>query len=170
MALQSCAVQSGMPPGVLCGVVQELYQCLAPLIEDDGLLNLEMLDVVEKNPVTPAPTSALSSPTPDPEEEQVILIPKESCTSEPVEAAHSEGGLDLIQGRSPTRPLEFACLQVNQAHAGLVSGIPLGVQLDLCSLGLLQVTISHGPAAGKVHYEYQSQVIIQALKMARDTL
>ena len=43
VALQSCVVQLGMPPGVLCGVVQELCQCLAPLLEGDGLPNLETL-------------------------------------------------------------------------------------------------------------------------------
>ena len=92
-------------------MVQELHQCLAPLIEEDGLLNLEMLDVSEKDPVAPAPASAPSFPTPDPEEEeQVIQISKESCTSEPEEAAHSEGGLSLIWGRYPAIPPGFAHL------------------------------------------------------------
>ena len=73
-----------------------------------------MLDVVEKDPVAPAPASAPSFPTPDPEEEeQVVQIPEESCISEPGEAAHSVGGLDLIQGRYPARPPEFVCLQAN---------------------------------------------------------
>ena len=73
-----------------------------------------MLDIADKDLVTPTPASVPSSPIPYPkEEEQVIQIPKESCASEPEEAAHSKGGLDLIQGRYPARPLEFACLQVN---------------------------------------------------------
>ena len=101
MALQSCAVQSRMTPGVLCGAVQELCQCLAPLIEEDSFLNLEMLDAAKKDPVAPA--SAPTSSTPDPEEEdQVIQVPEESCTSEPEETAHLEGGLHLIPGRYPT--------------------------------------------------------------------
>ena len=133
-----------------------------PLIEKDSLLNLEMLGVVEKDPVAPAPASAPSSPTPDPgEEEQVIQIPEESCTSEPEETADLEGGLDLTWGRYPAIPLQFAHSKVNQTCAGLVRGISLGAQLDLCSLGSLQVTISHGPAAGEVCYEYQSWVITQ---------
>ena len=107
--------------------------------------------------MAPASASGPSSPTPDPEEEeQVMQIPKESCTSEPEEASHSEGGLDLVQGRYPAIPLEFAHLQANLTHAGLVRGIPPGVQLDLCSLESLQVTISHGLVVGEVHYEYQS--------------
>ena len=163
VALQSCAVQSGTSPGVLCGVVQELHQCLAPLIEEDSLPNLEILDVAEKDPMGPAAASAPSSPTPDPEEEEwVILIPEEYCTLEQEEAAHLEGGLNLVWGRYSARPLGFAHSQVNQTHVGLARGIPLGAQLDLHSLGSLQVTISHGPAAGEVHYEYHSQVITQA--------
>ena len=98
MALYTCAVHSRMPPGVLCGVMQELHQCLAPLIEGESLLNLEMLDVAEKDTVATAPACAPASPTPDPEEEeQVIQIPEQSCASEPEEAACSEGGLDLIE-------------------------------------------------------------------------
>ena len=42
MALQSCTLQLEMPPGVLCRVVQELCQCLTPLIEEGCLLKLEM--------------------------------------------------------------------------------------------------------------------------------
>ena len=111
LALQSCAMWSGMPPGMLCGVVQELHQCLALLIEEDGLLNVEMLDAAEKDPVAPVPASAPASPTPDPEEEeQVIQIPEESFASEPEEDAHSEGGLDLVWGRYPAIPLGIACL------------------------------------------------------------
>ena len=95
-ALQSCAVQSGMPLGVLCGAEQELHKCLAPLIED-SLLKLERLDVVEKDPMAPAPTSAPSFPMPDlEEEEQIVQIPEESCASEPEQAIHLEGGLDFV--------------------------------------------------------------------------
>ena len=134
-----------------------------PLIEEYGLLNLEILDVAEKDPMTPAPASAASSPPPDPEEEeQVVLIPEESWTFEPEEAVPLEGGLHLVWGRYPTRPSGFAHSQANQTHAGLVRGIPLGAQLDFHSLGSLQIAISHGPAARDVHYEYQSWVITQA--------
>ena len=149
---------------MLCIVVQELHQCLALLIEEDSLLNLEMLDVVEKDPMAPAPASTASYPTPYPKEEkQIIQIPKEPCTSKPEEASHWEGGLDLVQGRYPAIPLGFTHTQVNQTHADLAKGIPLGTQLSLCSLGSLWVTISHGPAVGKMCYEYQSQMITQAL-------
>ena len=77
-----------------------------------------MLDVAEKDPMIPAAASSPSSPTTDPEEEQV-LIPKESCAPEPEEAAHSKGGLDIVWGRYLTRPLGFAHSQANQTHVGL---------------------------------------------------
>ena len=51
----------GDAPESLCRAVKELHQCLAPLIEEGCLLKLEMLNVVEKDPVTPTPTSAPSS-------------------------------------------------------------------------------------------------------------
>ena len=61
-------------------MVQELCQCLAPLLEGDSLLNVEMLDVAEIGPVAPVPASA-PSPTPEPEEEEQILqVPDEACT------------------------------------------------------------------------------------------
>ena len=153
MAFQSCTVLYGMPPGVIHGVVQELHQCLAPLIEEDGLLNLEVLDVAKKDPVALASAPASSTPNPE-EEDWAIQVLEESYTSEPEETVNLERGLDLVWGRYPTIPLGFGHLQVNQAHAGLARGIPLGAQLDFCSLWSLQVTISHDPAAGEVHYEY----------------
>ena len=132
MALQRCAVQLGMPPGVLCGVVQQLCQCLAPLLEGGDLFNLEMLDIAKKYPVAPAPASASASPTPEPkEEEQITLqVPEEPCVSEPGKAANLAGELDLILGRFQSVPLGFACSHVNQTHTGLA-------WLDFCSLGSL---------------------------------
>ena len=127
VAFQSCTVQSAMPLGVLCGVVQELCQCLAPLLEGDGLLSLEMLYITEKDPMTPAPASASASPTPKPkEEEQVTLqVPKEPCTSEPEEAAHLVERLDLTWGRFLLVPPGFACSHANRTHTGLARGVPL---------------------------------------------
>ena len=74
--------------------MQELCQCLAPLLEGGDLLNLEMLDVAKNDLVAPA--SASASPTPEPkQEEQINLqVSKDPCASEPEEAAHLMGGLD----------------------------------------------------------------------------
>ena len=91
-------MQLGIPPEVLCGVVQELSQCLAPLLEEGCLLKFEILDVVEKDPIAPTHAATPSCPTPDPEEEKDILTLEESCTSEPEEAAFLEGELTFIWG------------------------------------------------------------------------
>ena len=123
--------------------------------------------MAEKDPIAPTSAPVPSSPTPDPEEEEVILTPKESCTSEPEEAAYSEGELTIIWGQYEARPMGFSHSPVTKTCARLGRGIPLGEQPDLHSLGPPQVTISHGPAAGEVSYEYQSQVVMQAsLKLA----
>ena len=37
--------------------------------------------------------------------------------------------------------------------------LPLGTQLDLSSLGSMQVIVSHNPMIGQVQYQYQSMVI-----------
>ena len=112
------------------------------LLEGSKLLKLEMLDVVEKDPMAPAPPSA--SPTLDP-----LQVPEKPCTSEPEEAAHSAEGLDLTWRRFPSVPLGFACLRVNWTHTGLAKDIPLGAWLDLHSLGSLLVTIPHYPMVGE---------------------
>ena len=53
MALQRCAIQSRMSPGVLCRAVQEFCNCLAPLLEGSNLPDLKMLDVAKKDPIAP---------------------------------------------------------------------------------------------------------------------
>ena len=114
--------------------------------------------------MAPDPASVPFPPTPELEEEEqtTLQVPGEPCTSEPEEAAQSEGRLDLMQGRFPSIPLGFVHSLANQTHAGLAGDIHLGAQVDLCPLGSLQVTISHDLAAGEVLYEHQSQVITQA--------
>ena len=47
--LQRCTVHSGMSPWALCRVVQELCECLTSVIQSGDLLDLEMLDVAEKD-------------------------------------------------------------------------------------------------------------------------
>ena len=41
-------------PGMLFGAVQELHRCLASLLKKGNLLDITMLDVAEKDPVTPS--------------------------------------------------------------------------------------------------------------------
>ena len=123
IAFQAYTVQLGTPQGTMWSSAGALPMS-CPLPEGDGLLNLEMLDIAEKDPVA----RALASPTPEPKEERQIIIqvPKEPCTSEPEEAAHLAGGLDYVWERFLSVPLGFAQLHTNQTHAGLARGIPQG--------------------------------------------
>ena len=59
-ALKRFTVHSRMPLGVLYRAVQELHECLASVIQSSNLLDLEMLDVAEKDPM--APTSEGRAP------------------------------------------------------------------------------------------------------------
>ena len=63
---------------MLWRAVQELCRCLAPLLEKGDLLDLTMLDVVQKDPVIPLiPTERVSSPEKKSEtrEEEPINLP-----------------------------------------------------------------------------------------------
>ena len=84
-ALQRCTVQSGMPPGMLCGAVQELCRFLTPLLKKGDLLSFTILDVVEKDPITlPVLTERVLSPEPREEEPINLPAPNEPPASEPV--------------------------------------------------------------------------------------
>ena len=60
------------------------------------------------------------------------------------------GFTDLLADEANQHPLEEVDSPVN---------IPLVAQLDLNSLGSLQVIVSHNPMTGEVQYQYQSRVI-----------
>ena len=138
MALQRCAIQSGMLPGVLCRAVQELCRYLAPLLEKGDLLDPAMLDVVKKDPMTPAPAERASSPRPRVEEPISVPGPNEPPTSEPKEAGYSEE-LALVQRRRPLEPPGFTHSWADESGPPPLEdvdwpvSIPLGAQLDLSS-------------------------------------
>ena len=90
MALQRFAVHSRMPPGVLCGAVQELCRCLAPLLERGDLLDLDMLNVARKDPMTPAPAERALSLRPRAEELIGVPAPSMPTALEPEKATQPE--------------------------------------------------------------------------------
>ena len=151
MALQRCGIHSAILPGMLCGAVQKLHSCLAPLQEHGDLLNLNMSDVVMKDPVTLAPKESTSLP----EGPVCVSTPSERTTSEPEEAAKPEH-LALVPMKRPPAPPRFTLLQGDESgspHSEQVdwsSSIPLGTQLDFASLESPQVAISHYPVTSKV--------------------
>ena len=95
-----------MPPGVLCGALQELCRCLTPLLERGDLIDLEMLEMVRKDPVTPSPAERALSPRPRVEEPIGVPTPNEPPTSEPEEAAQS-AELALVLRERPLAPPGF---------------------------------------------------------------
>ena len=155
MALQTCPIHSGMPPGMLCRAVHELCSCLTPLLEQGDLLNLDMLDVVMKDFMTPAPEESASSP----EGPVSVSAPSELTTSQPEEAALPEE-LALVPRRRLPLPPWFTLSWANESgspppkQVNWPLSIPLGAQLDFASLESLQVTISHYPVTGEVTVPY----------------
>ena len=87
-----------MPPGVLCGAVQELHSCLIPLLKWGDLLDLKMLDMAKKDPI-PSHVHMGEASSPEPRAEEPISIPAsdEMLASESQEAAHPE---ELTTGTS----------------------------------------------------------------------
>ena len=89
-ALQRCAVCSRMPPGVLCRAVQECHECLASMTHIGNLVDLEILDVAEKDPVAPASKGRSLLLMPRVEPLVGVTTPSELSASEPEEATMLE--------------------------------------------------------------------------------
>ena len=106
-ALQRCTVHSRMPPGVFCGALQELHECLASVIQSSNLLDLEMLDVAEKDHVAPASEGRAPLLIPRTESLVSATIPSELSASEPGEATPPEE-LALVPRLRPSPPSGFS--------------------------------------------------------------
>ena len=83
---------------------KELHRCLTPPHDRGNLIDLKMLDMARKDPVTPAPAERVLSLRLRVEETIGISVPNELPTSQPEEAAQS-GDLALVQRRRPLAPL-----------------------------------------------------------------
>ena len=145
-ALQQCAIQSEIPPGMMCRAVQELHGCLAPLVEKGNLLDITMLDVAEKNPVTPSDATERASSLeqkPEPLEEETTALytgsfgAQGSCLPRRISSCRGDchqHPLDLVgHGQMSLTLLGDAASQVS---------IPPGDPADLSSLGSMQVIVS----------------------------
>ena len=143
-----------MPTGVLCRAIQELDRCLTPLLERGDLIDLEMLDMARKDPMTPVPAERASSLRPRVEEPISIPAPNKPPASGPQEAAKSEE-LALVQRRRPRVPPKLTLSWVMsstyspQKEMDWPVSITLGAQLDLTSFRSLQVTVSYYPIMGR---------------------
>ena len=144
-------------------MVQELCQCLAPLIEEDCLLDLGMLDVVEKDPMALAPASASSSSTPDPEEEKVVLTHEESLHFRARGSLLFGGSANPHMGPISSKTTGICPLNGESNWCWFSKGYaPRSATRPLLSR-VTKVAISHSPVAREVCYEYQSWVVTQSL-------
>ena len=139
-ALQRCAVHSGMPLGVPCTAVQELCGCLTSMIQSGNMVDLEMLDVAEKDPVAPASEGGAPSPMPRAEPPVSVTTPGELIALEPEEAAPWKE-LTLVPRQRPPPPPGFSLQWADESDSTPLEqmdwpmNIPLGFQLNLASLG-----------------------------------
>ena len=108
IVFQRCAIHAGASPDVFCGAVQELYDCLIPMVEEGDLFNMEkeMWEGVRKDPVAPTSLKRAPSLTPRVEEPTRTTEPNPPPTSK-LEGAMSPEDLALVQRRCPLPPPGF---------------------------------------------------------------
>ena len=101
-------------PGVLCRTVQEVHECLTPAIQSSGLIDLEMLEVAEKDPS--GPTSAGRAPSLMPRVEPPVSVttPSEPSALEPGGAAPPEE-LTFVPRQRPPPPPSFSLLWADES-------------------------------------------------------
>ena len=58
IVLQWCTILPRAPSDIFCGAVQELHECLAPVVEKGNLFNMEkeIWEGIRKDPVTATPS------------------------------------------------------------------------------------------------------------------
>ena len=81
--LQQCAIQVGAPPDIFCGAVQELHKCLAWVVEEGDLLNMEqeIQEGIRKEPM--AATTATRVPSPKRVPSQMPRVEELTCSTSP---------------------------------------------------------------------------------------
>ena len=93
---------------MFCGVVQELHECLAPMVEIGDLFNMEkkIWERVRKDPVAPTPLERAPSPMPRVEEPTSVPEPIPPPKSK-LEGATSPEKLALVLRRQLSPPPGF---------------------------------------------------------------
>ena len=77
IVLWRCAIHAGASPSVFCRVVQELHNCLVPMMEVGNLFNMKMeiWEGVRKDPVATTPSRGVPSLTPRVKEPTSVTVP-----------------------------------------------------------------------------------------------
>ena len=162
IVLQRCAICARSSPNVFCGVVQELCECLAPVVEVGDLFNMEkeIWEGVRKDPWLPCLWKGPLHQHPEWRNLPALL--------------HLTIHLGLnSKGLCPLRNWPW-CWEGGHHHPrfsplGLDDtemppledvyrprAMPMGTLLDPTALESLQMTISHIPVMGEVHYHLQA--------------
>ena len=149
----------GTPPGILCSAVWDLSRCLEPLIERDDLLDASMLEVAEEESVTFQPLGRRpcywvrnQSPWP-------------TWGGFSAWGSHQFGGDGRCAEAVTTDTTQVCRATGNQIKAPsswgcrCIGWYTLGSQLDLTSIGSMQMIIIHNNRREKLEYCYETWVI-----------
>ena len=163
IVLHRCAICAEASQNMFCGAVQEFHDCIAPVVEQCSLFNMEMeiLEKARKGLGAPSSLKKALSPMPGTEETTSAPAPIPPPTSE-MEEAKSTEELALVPRRWPSPPPRFApestddseMWPLEDAYESVAS--PIGSILNLTTLALLEMTILHTSTTGEVHYWIQA--------------
>ena len=145
IVVQRCAIHTKDSPNTFCGVVQELHECLAPVVNEGDLLNMEIMGEPRRGLMAPTPPKRAPSPTLRAEETTSAPAPYPPPTSKP-EGAVSPKELTLVPRRWPLPPPRFAPLGMDdlkyhpwktlqacgEAHRQYVGPHCFGITADDC--------------------------------------
>ena len=165
IVLQMCAICAGASPNVFCRVVQEFHDCLVPMVEEGNSFNMEneIWEGVRKDPMATTPSKRFPALMPKVEEPTGATAPNPPPASEQEGAVSPEDLALLLRWWPP--PPRFSPLGSNDPATPPLEDVyghgamPMGTVLDLTALESLQVTISHTPVMGEVHYHLQDHSI-----------
>ena len=140
---------------------QDLHRYLIPLIERDDLLDASILEVAEEELMTSPNTAEEAGQLgeePGPQEEQATALHTPDQPEEALEpkGAVSLGVMAMVQRQLPLTPTAFSELLATESgpppleDADSSVGVPQGAQLDLISLGSMQMVITQNTLMGEL--------------------
>ena len=171
IVLQWCTMWARAPQGIFCWAVQELYKCLVPLVEEDDWFHMEkeIQEGFRKDPMvatTPTGVPILEkAPSPKGVPLQMARTKKLPCST-----SLDPPSVPILEGVVPPQDLALVPSQWSPPPLAFLPGpgaphlppledayLPGTITLfDFSTLELLEMTISHIPVMGKVHYCLQT--------------
>ena len=172
IVLQQCTIWTGAHPDIFCGPIQELCECLVLVVEEGDWFDMEkeIWEAVRKDPVVATASTGIPTPekAPSPKTVPPQLARAEELTHSTSLYAPSlpklEGvvppqDLALVLSRQPPPPGFSPQALENLTMPPLEDAYLPGTMtlFDLSTLQSLEMTISHTPVMGKIHYSLQAQ-------------